>query len=904
MAEERVFAVSSPSGDWSPATVTIPADDIQALRNLFAEHHPKNRIAELLASTSALSVMAPITFIVEVEIPDAIEIKPRDAQDLFDIIIGIVGTRLSPIVQAGDTDAGFRVSYYWDPKIKAFSLHVIAPNTYLPAGELYSAMRGVRFTTAPLVGAYIGFMLQDRVLGCSRSIPLYMGPSYTVLLGDAGYTITTARPRSQQRPPSLPGGGSQCGEVAYPQQTGSAAALTGKSDFGSTPVWLMPVEYTVAFFVRMIQRKTHDYDDLCNDVVYTECATMAPGAILEIIGQPPRTGRRERSVRFLYWIAKRVCPDDYKRWMFEQAAIIAHQFSNEAVTDEILQRLFLLTVEGEFMSVNNSSDSHAPPTLYYFKNIWKIDKGMRRLRDTISRRVTTFVGRELKGYMEKIGQMDIYKVMLSEIVRLNYMTTLRHHTVKAVAAMLCEDLYFDEDPNLLGCTNVVIELNDHCAIARPGRPEDLVSMSTNIYFKHYPEEECEDVRTMYRKLFADAELRDWYFLLQCSKLQGINPLRAFFVMFGCARNGKSGQLNLDEIVFGNYFGRFSSKAMCERKDPSATSPELNTFHGKRVVASSELKAGEQMEADILKALTGDDSLSVRGLHKDPRILRMMARIFIASNHFPVFLNADKALRDRTVLIPMESVFDDIGAPKDEFEQYRQGHFPADKEFRQSMQKMAPKLLSMMVDGYATYKTVGLSPLPEKVRMLCEAYWHEVGVQSRFIADCLEFVDAPATRSAVAVPAKACSPKEVVKKRRVAVPASEDEDSDDELHVEDDESRAVDAAIAALAAAKCADASHQAVQHLMTEHVQVVAPSVLPPPPTGGVSAAQEGSARPKLTYTVAYDRFTAWALARQMDVSKYPRFTFKSLMDSELAAMRTHKIEFAADGWVGVKLKQ
>jgi phage/plasmid-associated DNA primase len=462
------------------------------------------------------------------------------------------------------------------------------------------------------------------------------------------------------------------------------------------------------------------------------------------------------------------------------------------------------------------------PTLYYFKNTWRIDHGMRNLSTTISRLITTFVGRELRDYMNKRDQSDLYKVMLSEVVRLNYMTGLRNKTVKALADLLTEEVQFDQDPDILGCSNVVIQYAEKEAFARPGRPEDLISMSTHLHYQKYTEEECAEVKTLFRKLFSDEELRAWFMRLMYSIPFGSNPERAYYVLFGCARNGKSGLLNMLELVLGDYFGRFSSKAFNERKDPSSTSPEIATMVGKRAMVSSELKAGAEMEADILKALTGDDGVPYRALYKNPGVLRMMAKILIASNHFPVFLNADKALRDRTVLIPMEAVFDTRGAPTDELEQYRTGHFPADQHYRQTLQRLAPKMLSMMVEGFAEYRMIGLEPKPQKVRDLCEAYWHEVGVQSRFISDCLEFIDA-----------------------------------------------------------------------VSTTVIDVVSILPAPPAPTG----------RPKLTYTAAYDRFVAWALARQMDVSKYPRFTFKSLMDSELAAMREHKIDFTVDGWVGCRLR-
>ncbi len=809
MASQRVFAIStedpSPCGPWISSTITIEGEDFSALCALFNEYYPRRRIVELLAAPMN-TVLSPVAFIIEAEMRDEVLLTKEKAEALLDTIVAAASLRLPTLTEAMTSDEGFRASYSWDSSLKTFALHVICPNTYSLASELYSAIRSLHLPSAPLNSAYKGFVMQDKILGCSRCVPLYLGPNFQVLRGSSEeFRLTTARPQI---------GAVQVMSIPPLSVVGGASGRL----FAGKPVWLVPVEHTVDFLAKMIRNKTREYDDILCDVVYTECRTLSDAALQKMIGMHPRPEMKEKSVRFLYWIAKRVCPEEYTQWIYEQSALIAYQFAHEAVTDELLQRLFLLSVEGEYVSVVDGRDVNGAPTLYYFKNIWRVDKSMRRLGEAIPRLLNVFVGGDLKSYMQKHDQMEIYNGMAEEVIRLNYSTSLRSRTIGAVAKMLLEELKFNEDPNLLGCSNIVVELKPRNAESRAGRPEDLVSMSTHIHYKKYSDAECVEVKTLFRKLFSDQELRSWFFRLMCSMLWGVNPERSFYILFGCAKNGKSGILNLMEQVLGDYFGRFSSKAFEERSDPSSTNPELAAMHGKRAVASSETKAGAQMGADVFKAATGDDGISVRGLYQDPRVLRMQAKIFIATNHFPMFSNADKALRDRTVLILMESFFDNYRVPATELDQYQASHIPADTNFIETNQRIAPIMLCMMVDGFADYKLLGLEPKPKKVVDLTQNYWYEVGIQNRFIADCLVFID------------------------------SGDEQSSD-----------------------------------------------LPLPTVA--------ASRPKLTYTACYDRFVAWAASRGTDITKYPRFTFKSLMDTELASLREHKIEFTVDGWIGCKLK-
>lgn len=826
----RLFAVSTDDtnfcGPWSSNNIHLPGDDINALRSLFAEHYPKHRIVEMIGQALAI-ITAPIAIIVETIISDISEMKESTARDLLKMVLTAAIIKLPIIDTALKNDEGYRASYLWDSGIKRFVLHIVFPNTYHLASEIYSALKNIKLSAPLNHSSYISCFMQDTICGCTRCIPLYLGPQFMTLQEtNEGYLITNFQPQigvranSEVRTTSLV-------VAPAPLLSGGAGGVSGRL-FGNMPYWFAPVEKTVEFFIRMIKTKTHEYDNICCDVAYTECGTLSESMVERIVGKP-RIGMKEKSVRFLHWVAKRACPEEYNQWILEQCAVAADYFSNKPVTDEIFHRLNVMKLEGKYISVVHGRDANAQPSLYYFKNIWKIDRGMSRLGEDISRLLTVFIGDELKDYMQKNSQGELYNALLNESMRLSYMSSMRNQGIKAAARMFAEEVNFDEDPNLLGCNNKVIELGEHGAIARPGRPEDLISKTTHLHYRKCDDSdpECIEIRTMFNKLLPDRELRDWFMLLLYSMLSGNNPERCFYLMFGSAKNGKSGILNFLENIFGDYFGRFSGKAFNERSDPSSTSPELASMHGMRVMAGSELKAGVQMEADIIKALTGGDGVQACAKYQDPKVLRMMAKIIIATNHFPIFLHADKALRDRTVLIPLESLFSNYNVPKTEEEQYRKGHFQAIENFLPTLQRLAPAMLSMMVEGFASYKTIGLSNKPKKVVNLTEGYWHEVGVQTRFMSDCIEFIKEG---------------------EQIMTPIGEGD-------------------------------------------------SVLPLPPT-------EPEGRPQLLCRAAYDRFVVWAASRGLDVSKYPRSTFKSLMDCEMLSLKEFNIVATTDAWIGCRLKK
>ena len=69
------------------------------------------------------------------------------------------------------------------------------------------------------------------------------------------------------------------------------------------------------------------------------------------------------------------------------------------------------------------------------------------------------------------------------------------------------------------------------------------------------------------------------------------------------------------------------------------------------VVLPELPRGA-LRSDLLKGITGDDSLSVRGMRENPRTARPKASLWLSCNELPTLRLVDNAIKRRLLVWPM------------------------------------------------------------------------------------------------------------------------------------------------------------------------------------------------------------------------------------------------------------
>jgi P4 family phage/plasmid primase-like protien len=298
----------------------------------------------------------------------------------------------------------------------------------------------------------------------------------------------------------------------------------------------------------------------------------------------------------------------------------------------------------------------------------------------------------------------------------------------------CQELFYnkdffsklDDDPYLLGFNNGVLDLKT-CTF-RKGKPDDYISYTTGYDFKEYKHDDIEiqDIEHNLEKIFVDPILREYFINYAATLLRGGNFQKTFVVMSGEGDNGKSVIIEIIEKALGDYCIKFPTTLLTgKRAQSSAANPELDRVHGRRFAVMQEPDGKDVINAGMLKELTGNDSMYVRGLFKNGREIRIMFKLALICNKLPRLSADDQATWNRVRVLMFESCFpkDASKVPKTFEEQKIKKMFPRDNDFTEKIPHMRAPFMWFILQRYKQLKNVKLSEMvdPPKVTEATRAY---------------------------------------------------------------------------------------------------------------------------------------------------------------------------------------
>lgn len=174
----------------------------------------------------------------------------------------------------------------------------------------------------------------------------------------------------------------------------------------------------------------------------------------------------------------------------------------------------------------------------------------------------------------------------------------------------------DMNPYLLCFRNGVWDFKEK--IFRVGRPDDYISMSTNIDYEEINQvkdtEMIKEVKTFMHELFPELELERYMWEHLASCLIGVALDQTFNNYIGGGSNGKSVLTNLMGMVLGDYKYDLPHTAITsrERTKVGGLAPEITSLKGKRYVVMAEPSKGDVINEGIMKQFTaGNDKITAR-----------------------------------------------------------------------------------------------------------------------------------------------------------------------------------------------------------------------------------------------------------------------------------------------------
>jgi putative DNA primase/helicase len=178
-----------------------------------------------------------------------------------------------------------------------------------------------------------------------------------------------------------------------------------------------------------------------------------------------------------------------------------------------------------------------------------------------------------------------------------------------------------------------------------------------------------------------------------SCLTGIARDRIVLLMTGSGHNGKGVLAETLAHVLGTYSHAVSQRFFQRRAGEQIPPHELAQLPGKRLIFGAELKPSLQFDVELVKGLTGGDTLLACHKYQAPFTFSPQCKPIVSANHRPKIEDQTASIWDRLRIIDFPNSFE-RGKNRD-------------PELKNKLAEVASGILKWMVDGCAAWKRDGI-----------------------------------------------------------------------------------------------------------------------------------------------------------------------------------------------------
>jgi putative DNA primase/helicase len=204
-------------------------------------------------------------------------------------------------------------------------------------------------------------------------------------------------------------------------------------------------------------------------------------------------------------------------------------------------------------------------------------------------------------------------------------------------------------------------------------------------------------------------------------LTGETREQCFCVYHGLGANGKSTELETLQALFGDYAQSTPSASLLvkDAHGYEGIPNDIARLRGARLVTAVEIGAGKRLNEELVKRLTGQDTMTARFLYGEYFDFTPEFKLIVACNHLPTIRGTDHAIWRRIHRVPFT-----VTIPDDE----------QDKTLPAQLRAELPGILCWLVQGCLDWQREGLG-VPEEVHAANKDYRASMDVIGRFIDDC-------------------------------------------------------------------------------------------------------------------------------------------------------------------------
>jgi putative DNA primase/helicase len=321
------------------------------------------------------------------------------------------------------------------------------------------------------------------------------------------------------------------------------------------------------------------------------------------------------------------------------------------------------------------------------------------------------LGHELIYQLHRQGDRKRAKKLQSR-ARFRAMLDMAMH-LEGIAVRVEE---FDTSDHLLNVENGTLNLDTF--ELHPHDPNDRITKLAPVLYN--PSARSDLWERVLRDVLPDGDTSLFLQRFYGYALHGCKDLDTLLLMHGPTRCGKGTIQGAVSAALGNdYVRTVSSRAFAERKFVEMNAPEVAALRGARLANIYESGTEIQLDATLIKTITGHDPITAAEKYKNPVTFTPQFALVIATNTRPGLPADDDAVWERLIELPFNGTI-----PEEKRDPKVREALRDDPENRSAV-------LTWAVEGFRMLREEGLKP-PTRVRQASSDYRSEMNHFNAFI----------------------------------------------------------------------------------------------------------------------------------------------------------------------------
>jgi putative DNA primase/helicase len=214
---------------------------------------------------------------------------------------------------------------------------------------------------------------------------------------------------------------------------------------------------------------------------------------------------------------------------------------------------------------------------------------------------------------------------------------------------------FDSDPMIFNCLNGTLHFHGKRVAFKPHDRDDLCTKTANVNYN--PAATCPKFDNFISWCCReDMELVDFHAQFFGVSLLGIT-LQHLFFWYGLGENGKSVLARVMSKILNTYSLKIPVDALLTNEHGDRIPADIAELPGVRLAITSEIPYGKRLNVEMVKTLTGNDTISARFMRQNFFRFDAVFKLLMIGNHRPRIPDQTHAIWRRVLLIPFENQID-------------------------------------------------------------------------------------------------------------------------------------------------------------------------------------------------------------------------------------------------------